>query len=291
MKGKQKAAKRLANELIMVSLVMVGLLLVWNASQQIVNFDERQRELAEHSVRAAASEVELFVRGYQRAVDIFAEENRFFLSTLELWPQDIEGYSLLQEKISRYFPEHLAFTLADSNGATLLEGFEEKVGKSCRQDIRSFSANKGEYGVCQHQAPTGEYRHFDIMSYWQGSESDHAIFFISFRMDRMEAILENTQVQGHQLMLVREGQPGHVEVTAASNRKFLPVDGELDEVTLRRVSSSLPVPGTQWNLIILPNNTLYSQAHRSILVQTMLMFIGFLMVSFVMRMILLDGED
>jgi hypothetical protein len=129
------------------------------------------------------------------------------------------------------------------------------------------------------------------MSHWKGSESDHAVFFISFRMGRLEDILENTQVPGHQLMLVREDKQGYVDVTAASNRKFLPADGQLEDVALRRVSSSLPVPATRWNLIILPNNTLYSQAHRSILVQTLLMFIGFLVVSFIMRMILLDGED
>ncbi|MCK5308312.1 MAG: hypothetical protein KAJ73_06845, partial [Zetaproteobacteria bacterium] len=94
MMSRKKAARKLANELIMVCLVMVGLLLIWNASQRIVNFNEHQQELAEHSVRSAASEVELFIKGYQRAVDIFAEENRFFLSTLELWPQDMESYLL-----------------------------------------------------------------------------------------------------------------------------------------------------------------------------------------------------
>jgi len=291
MTGRKKAARKLANELIMVWLVMVGLLLVWNASQRIVNFDERQQELAEHSVRAAASEVGLFIDGYQRAVDIFAEENRFFLSTLELWPQDMESYSLLQEKIVRYFPEHLTFTLADSNGTTLLEGFEGMVGKSCREDIQIFAANEGEYSIYQHQAPTSEHRHFDVMSHWKGSESDQAVFFISFRMDRLEGILENTQVPGHQLMLVRQDKPGRVDVTAVGNRNFLPADGQLDEAALQRVSFSLPVSGTRWNLIILPDNTLYSQAHRSILVQTMLMFIGFLVVSFIMRMILLDEED
>ena len=203
-----KAARKLANELIMVCLVMVGLLLVWSASQRIVNFDERQQQLAEHSVRAAAGEVDLYIKGYQRAVDIFAEENRFFLSTLELWPQDMESYTLLQEKIVRYFPEHFTFTLADSNGTTLLEGFEGMVGKKCREDIQIFAANEGEYGIYQHQTPEGEHRHFDIMSYWQGSESDEAVFFISFGMERLESILQSTQVPGHQLMLVRHDMPG-----------------------------------------------------------------------------------
>lgn len=291
MLSRKKAARKLANELIMVCLVMVGLLLVWNASQRITGFNERQQQLAEHSARAAASEVGLYIKGYQRAVDIFAEENRFFLSTLELWPQDMESYALLQEKVTRYFPEHFAFTLADSNGTTLLEGFEGMVGKKCREDIQIFAANKGEHGIYQHQTPEGERRHFDVMSHWQGSESDRAVFFISFRMDRLENILRHTQVPGHHLMLVRDDNSGYVDATAPGNRRYLPASGVLDDAALSRISYSLAVPGTYWNLVILPNNSLYSQAHRTILMQTMLVFIGFLVVSFIMRMILLDEES
>jgi hypothetical protein len=291
MASRKKAARKLANELIMVCLVMVGLLLIWNASQRIVNFNEHQQELAEHSVRSAASEVGLFIKGYQRAVDIFAEENRVFLSTLELWPQDMESYLLLQEKIARYFPEHLTFTLADSNGTTLLEGFEGLIGQHCREDIQIFAANEGEYSINRHQSPEGDYSHFDIMSYWQGSEPDESVFFISFKMDRLGNILENTRVPGHQLMLVRQEKPGYIDATTKSNRGNLPADAQLDDDAQRRISFSLPVPGTHWNLVILPDNTLYSQAHRSILMQVMLMFIGFLVVCFIMRMILLDEED
>ena len=62
----------------MVCLVMVGLLLVWNASQRIANFNDRQLELAEHSVKAAASEVGLFIRGYERAVRYLRGRKQFF---------------------------------------------------------------------------------------------------------------------------------------------------------------------------------------------------------------------
>jgi hypothetical protein len=42
---------------------------------------------------------------------------------------------------------------------------------------------------------------------------------------------------------------------------------------------------------ILPDNALYSQTHRSILIQTLLVFAGFIIISVIMRMILLDEED
>lgn len=288
---KKKHPRKLANELIMVCLVMVGLLLIWSASQRIVNFNDRQLELAEHSVKAAASEVELLVKGYQRAVNIFTEENRFFLNTLELWPQDMENYSLLQEKIDRYFPEHLTFTLADSSGRTLLEGFEGLVGERCRKDIRAFSSGEGVHSIRRHRGLTGQQPHFDIMSYWQGSNSDKAVFFISLKMNSLERILKNTQVPGHHLMLVPRDIPGQIDATPPGNRATLPADGRLGADEQRRISYSLPVPGTGWNAEILPDNALYSQAHRSILMQTLLVFAGFIIISVIMRMILLDEED
>lgn len=291
MGNNSKDTKKLANELIMVSLVMVGLLLVWSASQRIAEFNERQLELAEHSVRAAASEAELLVKGYKSAVNIFAEENTFFLSTLELWPQDAASYGLLQEKVDRYFPERFTFTLADSSGNTLLEGFEGMVGKLCKQDIQVFAANEGQYSVYQHQTPNGIHRHFDIMSYWQGSDSDKEVFFISFSTDRLERILENAQVPGHRLMLVRQDLPGQVDVTPEVNRAVLPADGQLGVNELRRISYSQSVPGTRWDMEVLPDNTLYSQAHSSILIQTLLVFVGFIVISVIMRMILLDQQD
>ena len=287
---KKKNPRKLANELIMVCLVMVGLLLIWSASQRIGNFNDRQLELAEHSVNAAASEVELLVKGYQRAVDIFTEENKFFLGTLELWPQDMESYSLLQEKIVRYFPEHLTFTLADSSGRTLLEGFEGLVGERCRKDIREFSSGEGVQSIHRHKGLTGQQPHFDVMSYWQGSKSDKAVFFISFKMDSLERVLKNTQVPGHQLMLVPRDMPVQIDATPPGNRARLSAGGQLGADEQRRIRYSLPVPGTGWGVQILPDNTLYSQAHRSILIQTLLVFAGFIIISVIMRMILLDED-
>jgi len=56
---KIKDPRKLATELIFVCLVMVGLLLAWNATARIKNFNDNQLQLAEHSVKAAASEAVL----------------------------------------------------------------------------------------------------------------------------------------------------------------------------------------------------------------------------------------
>ena len=117
------------------------------------------------------------------------------------------------------------------------------------------------------------------MSYWEGSNSGRAVFFISFKMNSLERILANTQVPGHQLLLVPRDMPEQIDATPHGNRATLPAGGRLGADERQRISHSLPVTGTGWNVEILPNNSLASQAHRSILMQTLFVFAGFIIVS------------
>jgi len=290
MSKQNRDAKKLANELILVSLVMVGLLLVWDAATRIDGFNERQLQLAEQSVRAASNELDTYITGYQRAVDIFAEENRFFLSNVELWPQDMELYSELKDKIDRFFPDNLSFTIADEHGQTLLEGMEALIGPQCRNDIEVFSRQLSGHLTYCHATPTGKYHHFDLMTHWEGSNSSNDIFFISVTTDRVKQILANANVLGHLLMLVRQDNPTRVDVIPDSDQPVLINERELSPAELRRVSESLPIDNTRWNVVSLPLNNLYSEAHRNILVRSILIFMGFVAVSALMRMILLDSD-
>ena len=89
-------------------------------------------------------------------------------------------------------------------------------------------------------------------------------------------------------MLVPRDMPEQIDATPPGNRATLPAGGRLGADERQRISHSLPVTGTGWNVEILPDNALASQAHRSILLQTLFVFAGFIIVSVIMRMILLD---
>jgi hypothetical protein len=129
------------------------------------------------------------------------------------------------------------------------------------------------------------------MTLWKNTDSSIGVFFISIKTGRLEGILQNAEVIGHRLMLLRRDMPGKIDVTSPENQEMLPADGQLGPVVMQRLSYSLPIPGTGWEAAILPRNHLYSDAHRTILVQTFLVFIGFLIVTVIMRMILLDADS
>ena len=287
MKSSNKDLSRLANIFVLVSMSMVAVMLAWNVTLRIDNFDTHQAELAEHCVNAAADEVDLLVGGYRRAVRIFAEENDIVLSNVALWPQDIEIYTILKEKVDKYFPDNFTFTLASSDGDTRLEGFEGLIGKSCRTDISSLAISNSEYQTYMHGTADVKLRHFDIMSFWKSDTSEKEVFFVSFKPDHIERILKNTSVVGHQLILLRRNTPGLVEIS--SNRSpEITADGTLAADSMARISHTVAVPGTLWDVVILPEEDLYRDAYNSILLQSVLIFFGFLVISIIMRTILLD---
>ncbi len=287
MKSNNKDSTRLANIFVLVSMSMVFVMLAWNVTLRIDNFNIHQAELADHCVNSAANAVELLVNGYKRAVRIFSEENEIVMNNVALWPQDIEIYSILKNKIDKYFPDNFSFTLASNKGETRLEGFEGLVGNNCKADIRNFAVDDKDYQAYIHGGPDEKLRHFDIMSYWKSDTADNEVFFVTFKPDYLEHILKNTSVIGHHLVLLRRNTPGLVDVSNSSQSE-LSAGKVLEPDVMQRISHTMPVPGTLWDVAILPKKELYRDAYRSILIQSVLIFLGFLVISIIMRTILLD---
>jgi hypothetical protein len=288
MTSNAKDSRNLSNVFILVTTSMVAILLIWNATLRIDNFNARQLALAKQSVTSAASEASLLIRSYQRAVSIFAEDNQAYIGSVAEWPQDAGLHSILKERIEIFFPESFSFTLADSGGNTLLEGFEALVGPRCKADIREFSQHETAHEVYMHQGHEPIPPHFDIMARIGGNESSGNIFFISFHRDTLERILSNTAVADHHILLLRRDKPGTIDAVSNGVHNLSFPDNRLPDEDAARISHALQVEGTGWDVAILPDRELHSDAYRGILGQSVIILLGFLFISLVMRMLLLD---
>lgn len=282
--------RKLANIFFIVCMSMVSVLLVWIVLLRLDNYDSRQTELEERSIKAAATEVNLLIKGYQRSIRIFADENKQLLASLAAWPQDIDQYTLLENKITKYFPEHFTFTLSNLEGSTLLEGFEGMVGERCRRDIHTFLSSNGQSNVHIHKGPEGVPLHFDIMAPWSADTSPSGVFFVSFKTDTLERMLDDTRVAGFRTMLVRQDDPEVVDMISQGGNIQPVSDTTIHPVDTNRFTLSIPIDGTLWDIVILPDDNRRSRIYRSILTQALLLFAGFLVVSLIMRMMLLDEE-
>ncbi len=281
-------SKNLSNVFILVTTSMVAILLIWNATLRIDNFKARQLELAKQSVTSAASEVSLLISSYRRAVAIFADDNQAYISSVAEWPQDIGLHNILKERIKTFFPESFSFTLADSDGNTLLEGLEALVGPRCKADIREFSQHETAHEVYMHQGHEPIPPHFDIMARMRGNDTPGKIFFVSFHIDTLKRILSNTAVADHHILLLRRDKPGTIDATSNGMNELHFADNRLPADDAARISYSLPVEGTGWDVAILPDRELYNNAYKAILGQSLIILLGFLFISLVMRMLLLD---
>jgi hypothetical protein len=287
MRNKTRESSRQANLYVLISLSMMTILLIWNATLRVDNFAKRQTELADHSVQAAADEVALLINGYKRSVHIFADDNQAHISRVAEWPQDAGLYVILEKRITTFFPEYFAFTIADNSGTTLLEGFEGLVGPRCQNDIHKFAVSKSQ-AVYMHHGRADVPPHFDIMAHWGADKQSGNIIFISYKTDTLKRTLANIGVAGHHIYLLRRDDPGLIDLAITGNDESLPVNKRLDPEEMQRISYSVPVPGTLWDVAILPDKALYADAYSSILVQSLIVFIGFLIISIIMRMLLLN---
>ena len=290
MPGNIKEPKNLANVFILVTTSMVAILLVWNATLRIDNFNARQLEIAQQSVTAAANEVGLLIRSYQRAVDIFADDNQAYIGSVAEWPQDAGLQAILSERIQTFFPESFSFTLADPQGNILLEGLEGLVGENCLNDIKTFIRKEGAYEVYMHPGREHIPPHFDIISRIGGTISPGNVFFISFYKDTLDRILSNLAVADHHILLLRRDNPGVIDAISNGIHKLSFPDNRLPEEDAQRIDHSVPIEGTRWEVAILPDAELYENTYRSIFGQSAIILIGFLFISIVMRMLLLDED-
>lgn len=266
--------------LVGVMLAMVGALLAWHADVRYEEFRRNQESLMRSSVGGTAGEIGTYLTELRRSVHLFADSEQELLDKLRSHPEDLALHDQLNKRVRSYFSEAFAFTLADRSGSPLLEDFDGLVGDVCQRDIRQFAADRAHSEVYVHPHP--EVYHFDVMVDWEKSGAAQGIFFVSFPADLLARALRHGQIPGHRLMLLHKRIPGLIEITDIGPRILLKRDFKLSAEEMRRIGYSLPVAGTAWNLVDLPETGLFENARRNIVRDAYLTMAAFLVVTAVM---------
>ncbi|MGB0712110.1 MAG: hypothetical protein ACPGUC_00985, partial [Gammaproteobacteria bacterium] len=217
--GSLRGARRIAliyqAFVILLTLVVCSLAL-WRALESLADFEQAQRTLVSRSVDNAASQLEVRISELQRTVTIFAEEEAAFLRRLLKTPPSQEEEDRLASKVERFFPELVAFALAEADGNVIIEDIEGLVGNACRVDIMHFSIGTKHQAAYLHPNPLAP--HFDIMSSLEHGGKKVGTFFISFPTTPLVETLRLSQLPEHRLYLLRKDIPGLIELTAEGTR-------------------------------------------------------------------------
>lgn len=242
---------------VLVTLLMVGSLLAWQAWSRTDNFDRHHRQLANTSVRGAADEIGILFGELHRSMHLFAADRQALLDRILAEPDDDTLWVQLEAAVRLHFPEYFGLTLADIAGNVLRPDFENRVEEICRQDILTFIRQDfREQGVI-HPNPEGY--HFDIMVPWGDTDTPHGVFFLSFHPNMIARILQRLQSPGHSLLLLNRDKAGLIEITAEGTRDELERNFFLDAGETARLGAPLPVAGSRWDLVDLPAAQLLSR--------------------------------
>lgn len=262
-----------------VLLLVVFLLAAWHGMQRQRAYDEHAFTIGRTTLKAAASEVETMVRNLQDRIQLFAREYRAEISDLAQNTDDTRLRALLSERLSSYFPDYFAFTIADSDGHPLLQDIDSMVGQRCQADLQHFSKLVVTRGAAYRNRPVlhpqPDNFHFDIMAPWQGRNGNNGsaargVFFVSFRPPLLTEVLRHNSLPGYQLLVVRQDQPTLIEASARGSRDQLLREGHLDEQEMARISQSRSIAGTGWKLVLLPDVELQTKVQREIWTQVAL---------------------
>ena len=239
----------------LVTLLMVGAMLTWQAWISTQNFRQYHQQLAVTSVTGAAVELELLISELQRSMRLFADDQRALFEEIASDTGNDAAWTRLEQAVNRHFPEYFGMTLTNTAGEVLRPDFDNAVNELCEQDIHAFIDEGYSHAGYIHPNPLGY--HFDVMAPWGDEGKPQGIFFLSFPPGMLARTLQRIQPPGHALLLLRTDRVGLIEVTARGTRTELQRDVTLSSDELERLLYSRAVANSRWNLVDLPDAQLF----------------------------------
>ena len=271
----------------LVILLMVGVILAWQAWINTEDFHDYHRSLAENSVTGTADELQLLLNELQRSMRLFADEHKALFEKINRNQDDEDAWSQLENSVQRYFPEHFGMILTREDGEVLRPDFDNKIGEVCQQDIHAFIEE--DYSLQGYVHPNPQGYHFDIMVPWGKDGAPQGVFFLSFPSDILARILRRIQSPGHALMLLHSDKGGLIEVTGDGSRLELSRDFTLTVDEQARILAQRPIKNSYWELIDIADQGLFRtellrNAGYSAVIFIAFMAVGLLMLKQLKRM-------
>ncbi|MGB0721182.1 MAG: sensor histidine kinase [Gammaproteobacteria bacterium] len=274
---------------VLLLTLLVCSLAIWRALESLADFEQAQRTLVTRSVDNAAAQLEVRISELQRTVTIFAEEEGSFLRHLLSATPAEKDEDHLAEKVSRFFPERVAFALAEPGGNVIIEDIDGLVGNACRVDIMHFSIGTKQQAAYLHPNPLAP--HFDIMSAVEHAGRKIGTFFISFPTTPLVDTLRLSQLPGHTMYLLRKDIPGLIELTADGTRLDRGADTHLSVQSLRAVLYSRDVEGTLWRVVDIPDANLAADHAFSVWIQAALICLAIALTGMVTLVLVRRQEN
>ena len=259
------------------ALLLVGIFCL-QAREDWLHIDEQQITEARRSALFTEQTLSREIAERRRMVRLFSVLHADRIRELIATPNNTTPYDALHAEMLRFFPSAFAFTVADSKGQPLIDDFDGLVGEVCQRNIQHFADKGLDQPLFIHPHP--EIYHYDIMVPF----GEH-IFFVSFKPDELVNGLRQNASLGQQLYLLK-ADSALIELSPEGSRQFLKRENKLSDAEMSALILRLPVKGTSWRLVVLPNLENIRTQQRKILWSLLARSIGVLILTAIMLWLL-----
>ena len=256
--------KRLEVFLIAAVFVLItAIILIIYSKQREQEFKTHSSIIQKAAVHGASYAINLQLLDKHRHVRLFANEYARLFLQLNNFPADEKTANDIKGRLQQRFPDFFAFTITDQNAVPMLLDMDLQIGDACQLDLSNFSknikANKKELQNKVFIHPLALHYHYDIMAPLYTNGAAARIFFISFYLKEITDILKTHELPGQNLILLRQSDPGLIEVTSQGVRDKITREIRLSEEEQDRIKVFENIPGTDWRLVNLPDATYEKQ--------------------------------
>lgn len=247
---------------LLSAVLLVTCLIFANTWFKIEEFKSYQSDLSTSTARAAASEISRFTSDLERQLRSFTWDHSKLLSQLAAEPANGDIELQFESMLENDFPKSLNYSITSSTGLPVAQSAEVEIGELCQKDIQFFTTSKQNY-LNFHPGVEGD--HFDIMTSFKNENGQEMIFFISLAAEILSPILVSHSLPDYQIFLVTNSTPNVIDISPEGSRQYISHSRELSKAEQERVNNRIPVTGSSWQLVMIPDESIFKHKFLTIL--------------------------
>lgn len=234
-------------------------MLLWNTWNRAQDANAYHDHLVTSTGSAIAQRLATVLTDLRVNLKLIGEREFRLLRLLAEHPEDTANFESFRGNVLTAYPDAIALVLANENGVVYAGNTDKNVTEKCYADILRYSVTQQLPRIEIHQDDHGN--HIDILTSADVRLRSPVLMLVTFQSDVIENVLLSGQLHGHRLALLNHTEPGMIEVNSGQfltsfrgGRHFLAPEEE------ERVQYRVPVSGTNWDLVVLPDIVMMTPA-------------------------------
>ena len=294
----QELRRPLLGSSLVVPLVLILLAcaaIVYFGHQLALTIEQSAADNARDHGRLTVQEITGFLDREHERLRAFVVEKEPEIRKILGYPDNWPAIDALQTSLRRMFRGALAFSVTGADGKPLFEDFDGLVGPVCQASMREYVAAMDQ-GLGQIDIPpvhpVPDAYHFDLISPWQLDNGGSGLFFVSMSPGRVAELLDAAeQASGARLLLVNRDDPDLIEVSSSGARDTLGESFRLRAEDRTPGHFVADLPGSHWQLMVLPDNEALEQEVRAIYSKVGALVVALLLISTVLLVFIRRAEQ